>query len=73
MVAAAGGEAAAAAVIGDACLAKGVMTTGLLLGSETQSDDTLARSLATLRPYAGMLVIARSEDYIADMLVALRA
>jgi hypothetical protein len=73
MVATAGEDAQAAAIIGDACLAKRVMTTVLVLGSAGQSDEALAGSLAMLRPYAGMLVIARSDDYIADMLVALRA
>ena len=73
MVATAGEHAQAAAIIGDACLAKRVMITVLILGSEAQSDEALARSLAALRPYAGMLVIASSDDYIADMLVALRA
>jgi hypothetical protein len=72
MVATAGENAQAAPIIGDACLAKRVMTTVLVLGSEAQSDEALAKSLATLRPYAGMLVIAQS-DYIADMLIALRA
>ncbi len=73
MVATAGEDAKAAVIIGDACLAKRVMITVLILGSEAQSDEALARSLAALRPYAGMLVIASSDDYIADMLVALRA
>ena len=73
MVASAGEDAQAAPIIGDACLAKRVMTTVLVLNSEAQSDQALAMSLATLRPYAGMLVISQSDDYIADMLIALRA
>jgi hypothetical protein len=73
MVASAGEDAHAAATIGDACLAKRVMTTVLVLGGEGQSDEALTASLAVLRPYAGMLVIARSDDYVADMLGALRA
>ena len=32
-----------------------------------------ADTLAQLRPHAGMLVAASSEDYIEDMLTALRA
>jgi hypothetical protein len=73
MVASAGEDAEAAAIIGEACLAAHVTTTVLVLASAAQSEDALARSLATLRPYAGMLVIAESDDYIADMLIALRA
>jgi len=33
----------------------------------------LAKSLAQLRPYAMMLVIANGDEYIEDMLTALRA
>ncbi len=73
MVATAGKDAQAAAIIGEACMAKHVMTTALLLGSGAVDDAALARTLATLRPYARMLVIANSDDYIADMLIALRA
>jgi len=73
MVATAGEDAQAASIIGDACLANRVMTTVLVLGSEAHTEEALARSLATLRPYARMLVIAKSDDYIADMLMALRA
>jgi hypothetical protein len=73
MVATAGQNAQAAAIIGEACAAKHVMTTALLLGSSAQDDAALSRTLATLRPYARMLVIANSDDYVADMLVALRA
>lgn len=73
MVATAGESAEAASVIGDACAAKRVMTTALVLGSASQSDAALARTLAHLRPYAQMVVIATAEEYIFDMLTALRA
>jgi hypothetical protein len=33
----------------------------------------LSKTLAQLRPYALMLVIASAEDYVEDMLSALRA
>jgi hypothetical protein len=73
MVASAGEDASAASLIGEACSAKRVMTTVLVLGTATVSDEALAKSLAQLRPWALMLVIASAEEYIADMLVALRA
>src|SRR5712671_6184092 len=50
-----------------------VMTTALIIGSESKSDEELSKSLASLRPYASMLVIAGNDDYIEAMLVALRA
>lgn len=73
MVAQAGKNAQAASLIGDACAAKRVMTTALVLGSASHSDAELSTTLAHLRPYAQMVVIASAEEYIADMLTALRA
>jgi hypothetical protein len=73
MVSTAGSSADAAAVIGEACAARKVMTMALIIGSEQQSDDTLSKTLATLRPYASMLVIANGDEYIEEMLSALRA
>jgi hypothetical protein len=73
MVATAGENAEAASIIGEACSVRRIMTTGLILTSDVNSDDALARTLAHLRPWALMLVIASGEDYVADMLAALRA
>jgi hypothetical protein len=73
MVATAGENAAAAAIIGEACSVKHVMTTALILGSAVSSDDVLSKMLAQLRPHAMMLVIASADEYIKDMLTALRA
>lgn len=73
MVATAGENASAAAVIGEACSAKRVNTTGLIIAGAGTSDETLAKTLSQLRPWSLMLVIASAEDYVADMLTALRA
>ena len=73
MVASAGENAQAASIIGEACSLKRVMTTALVLGGAGISDETLSKTLAQLRPWALMLVIASAEEYIADMLTALRA
>ena len=73
MIATAGENAEAASVIGEACSAKRVMTTALVLSGNSVSDETLSKTLSHLRPWALMLVIATAEDYIADMLTALRA
>jgi hypothetical protein len=73
MVASAGTKAKAAGVIAEACGVRKVMTTALIIGSETKSDEELSKTLASLRPYASMLVIAGNDDYIEEMLVALRA
>jgi len=73
MVATAGENAAAAGLIGEACSVKHVMTTALIVGSAASSDETLSKMLAQLRPHAMMLVISSADEYIKDMLTALRA
>jgi hypothetical protein len=73
MVASAGENAGAAAIIGEACNLRHVMTTALILGTASSSDETLSKMLAQLRPHAMMLVISSADEYIKDMLTALRA
>ena len=73
MVATAGQSAAAAAIIGEACSVKHVMTTALILGGNASSDETISKMLAQLRPHVMMLVISSADEYIKDMLTALRA
>jgi hypothetical protein len=73
MVATAGEDAAAATLIGEACSLKRVNTTGLILGGRAATDEMLSKTLSRLRPWSLMLVIASGEDYIEDMLIALRA
>lgn len=73
MVATPGGNAQAASAIGEACSVHRVMTTALIVGSLTASDEALSRTLAQLRPWSLMVVIANSDEYIEDMLAALRA
>jgi hypothetical protein len=73
MVTTAGEEAPAASLIGEACLVRRVMTTSLILGSAGKSDAELTKSLTQLRPYSRMLVVASADEYVEDMLRALRA
>src|SRR5262249_41630798 len=70
MVSSAGTGAQAAAVIGEACAVRKVMTMALIIGSEQRSDEELSQTLAALRPYASMLVIAHGHEYIEAMLGA---
>lgn len=72
MLAAAGGSAQAASVIGRACSLKRVTTTALIVGAERSSERELSRTLAQLRPWSLMVVIASSDEYVADMMTALR-
>jgi len=73
MIAASGQNAHAASIVAEAASAKHVMTTALVLGSEATSDEALSKSLAQLRPHVMMLVISNADEYIEDMLTALRA
>jgi hypothetical protein len=73
MVATAGENAAAAAIIGEACGVKRVMTTALILSGASPNDEALSKMLAQLRPHVMMLVISSADEYIQDMLTALRA
>lgn len=73
MVATAGEDTPAASLIGEACSLKRVNTTALVLGGPQAPDAALSKTLAQLRPWSLMLVIASAEDYIGDMLTALRA
>lgn len=73
MVAAPGGHAHMASIIGEACSQKRVMTTALIVGGTAASDEALSQTLAQVRPWSLMVVIANADDYIEDMLSALRA
>lgn len=73
MIACAGEDVPAAAIIGEACSLKRVTTTALIIGTASATDQALSRTLAQLRPWALMLVVASSESYVADMLRALHA
>ena len=73
LVAGPGGHAHAAAAIGEACSRRRVMTTGFVVGATSASEREVSKTLAQLRPWSLMVVIAGSDDYIDDMMMALRA
>lgn len=73
VVASAGADAQAAATIGDACRAKGVRMTALVVNAKRHSDAEVAATLAQMRPTAAMVVVAGDDVYVADMLQALQA
>jgi hypothetical protein len=73
MIAGAEGHASAAATIGAACSRTRVNTTALIVGSDEASEPALARTLAQVRPWSLMVVLATDDTYIDDMLTALRA
>jgi len=73
LVAGPGGHAQAASLIGRSCSRRRVMTAGFIVGVTSASDGALSKTLAQVRPWSLMVVIAKSDDYIDDMMTALRA
>jgi len=73
LVAGPGGRAHAASTIGQACSVRSVMTTGFVVGAGAAPESELSRTLAQLRPWSLMVVIANDDQYIGDMMTALRA
>jgi len=73
LVAGPGGQAQAASLIGQACSLRRVMTTAFIVGVASASEKALSETLAQVRPWSLMVVIADSDVYIDDMMTALRA
>ena len=72
MVAAAGADASTAALVGRACSDKRVHTAAFVLRNASTSDDELSRTLAQVRPWSLMVVIAGDEGYVEDILRSFR-
>jgi hypothetical protein len=72
MVAGPGGHASAVTPIGRECSRQRVTTTGLIVGAADASDADISATLAQLRPWSLMVVMANTDDYIGDMMIALR-
>ncbi len=70
MIATSASSAEAASIIGTACFARGIMTAGCVLVAPDTEDNGV---VTALRPYASVLVVAADDDYVAEMLTALRA
>lgn len=73
MVATPGGNAHLTSLVGEACSDFRINTTGMIVGAAGASDGEVSKTLAQLRPWSLMVVISNVDDYIADMLTALRA
>lgn len=73
MVTASDAAAQAAEIIGNACVGRSIAATGLILMPRSGGEEALGRILAVMRPHSAMLVVSSGEDYVAEMLAALRA
>ena len=72
MVVAAGADAAAAARIGQACSDMRTHTATFVLRTPTATDDMLSRTLAQVRPWSLMVVVANDSAYVEDVLRSFR-
>jgi len=72
MVASAGADAHAAAIIGKACSLSRVMTTTLVVHAASATDEALSKTLAQVRPWSLMVVIANDEAYVEEILRSFR-
>lgn len=72
-VSTAGESAEDAAIIAEACAARRIMLTALVIDPTALPEPQLLRTVTPLRTHAAMLVIAKGEEYIEAMLTALRA
>ena len=72
MLVSAGGNAEAAATIGDACSARRVMTHTVIVRAASATDGALSKTLAQVRPWSLMVVVVNDDDYVDDILRSFR-
>ncbi len=71
VVTTAGDPATGASVIGEACVARGVKTAGIILQTPQTSPETLSQSLRELRPWTRTLSVLSDPEMIPGMIHAL--
>jgi hypothetical protein len=72
MLTRAGAEAHAAAIIGEACSRAEVMTMALVVRGAATTEQALSKTLAQVRPWSLMVVVASDEVYAEDILKSFR-
>ena len=72
MIVAAGNDAHAAAIIGEACSVQRVMTHTAIVRAAHATDEALSRTLAQVRPWSLMVVVSNEDDYVDDILRSFR-
>jgi hypothetical protein len=69
MIATSEADGDVAAALARACIERGIMTTGLVIGDRLE----VAEAVSALRPYARNLMVTDDEEDVAEVLTALRA
>ena len=72
MVTAAGADARAAATVGDICSRRRITTATLVVREPSATDEMLSKTLAQVRPWSLMVVVAGDESYLEDLLKSFR-
>ena len=72
MIVSAGHDARAAAAIGIACSDRSVMTHTIVVRADSATDAALASTLAQVRPWSLMVVVANGDDCVEGMLRSFR-
>jgi hypothetical protein len=72
MTTAAGSDARAAATIGEVCSQRRITTATVVVRGPSASDEMLSTTLAQVRPWSLMVVVAGDESYLDDLLKSFR-
>ena len=72
MVASAGTNPDAVALIGEACSLARVMTTALVVGAAAATEEALSRTLARVRPWSLMVLVVGDAGGLDDLLTSFR-
>jgi hypothetical protein len=72
MVTAAGADARAAAAIGEVCSRRRITTATVVVRGAAATDDMLSKTLAQVRPWSLMVVVAGDDSYFDDLLKSFR-
>ena len=72
MVVSAGADARAAAAIGMVSSDRRIMTTTIVIRAASTTDEALSKTLAQVRPWSLMVVVASDDAYVDDILTSFR-
>lgn len=72
MVTVAGADAGAAAAVGQICSRHRVTTATIVVRGPSTTDQALSKTLAQVRPWSLMVVVAGDESYLDDLIASFR-
>ena len=72
MVTSAGADAHAAAAIGEVCSRRRITTATVVVRGAPATDEMLSKTLAQVRPWSLMVVVAGDESYLDDLVTSFR-